>query len=141
MAMAYRLMIDDLHDALAAQGWTDVRESYGFVLLAIRPGDATVTELARLLGVSKQATSKLLDGMEESGYVTRHSAEHDGRAKSVSIAPRGHELLAAVEAIYRTVESTWADVIGQTALDQTRSRLERVLRSRYGNDLPHLRPT
>ena len=35
-AIAYRLLIDGLHDRLQAQGWTDVRPAYGFVLLAAR---------------------------------------------------------------------------------------------------------
>ena len=59
MGMGFRLLIDDLHDRLAAQGWRDIRPAYGFALLAIRDGETTTTELARLLGVTKQATSKL----------------------------------------------------------------------------------
>ena len=141
LAMAFRMLVDDLHAALADAGWTDVRESYGFVLLALRAGDQSVTELARLLGVSKQATSKLLDGMESSGYVERRDAGHDARAKAVGIAPRGRELLAAVETIYARLEDEWAAVIGGTALQQTRTRVERVLRARFGDDLPRLRPT
>ena len=43
MGMAFRQMIDDLHAALRDQGWDDVRESYGFVLLAIREEETTTT--------------------------------------------------------------------------------------------------
>jgi DNA-binding MarR family transcriptional regulator len=32
-----------------------------------------------VLGVSKQATSKLMDQMEAAGYVTRTSSDGDGR--------------------------------------------------------------
>jgi len=42
-AIAYRLLIDSLHDRLQAQGWTDVRPAYGFVLLAARDQPASVT--------------------------------------------------------------------------------------------------
>jgi hypothetical protein len=35
-AIAYRLLIDSLHERLQARGWTDVRPAYGFVLLAAR---------------------------------------------------------------------------------------------------------
>ena len=140
MGMAFRQLIDDLHIRLKAQGWHDVRPSYGFVLLAIRDQDTTTTELARLLGVTKQATSKLLDAMEHGRYVERRSGIGDGRSKAVALAERGHELLAAVEAIYAELESEWADVIGTTALEQTRTRVERVLRARHGGQLPRLRP-
>ena len=70
-AVALRTLIDDLHDGLVERGWVDVRRSYGFVLLALRERETTTTELAGLLGVSKQATSKQLDAMETGGYVRR----------------------------------------------------------------------
>ena len=38
LAMAYRQLIDGLHERLPAVGFTDVRPSYGFVLLAVRIG-------------------------------------------------------------------------------------------------------
>lgn len=140
MSMAFRQLIDDLHSALAEQGWTDVRESYGFVLLAIRDEDTTSTELAELLGVSKQAISKMLDAMELSGYISRRSTNGDRRVKTVALDDRGLELLATVQVIYADLESRWADVIGTTALAQTRKRLERVIRDRNGGSLPQLRP-
>ena len=77
MGMAFRQLVDDLHGALRARGWTDVRESYGFVLLAIRDQQTTTGELAGLLGVSKQATSKLLEAMEAGRF--RDSAPGERR--------------------------------------------------------------
>jgi DNA-binding MarR family transcriptional regulator len=140
MGMGFRQLIDDLHVRLEARGWHDVRPSYGFVLLAIRDQDTTTTVLADVLGVTKQATSKLLDAMEHGRYIERRSTGGDGRMKTVTLAPRGHELLAAVEAIYTELESEWAAIIGPTGLEQTRTRLERVLRARHGGQLPQLRP-
>ncbi len=141
VGMAFRQLVDDLHEALRARGWTDVRESYGFVLLAIRDQETTTGELAGVLGVSKQATSKLLEAMETDGFVTRRPASDDGRMKVVAIAARGRELLVEVEAIYAELEAGWADVMGEVALDQTRSRIERVVRSRHDGALPSLRRT
>ncbi len=141
LAIALRLVIDDLHASLAAQGWHDVKESYGFVLLAVRDQPGTVTELANVLGVSKQAVSKLLDGMEAAGYVIRTETGHDGRARNVTLAARGKRLMTAVEAIYEDIEAEWASVIGQTAFDQTRGRIERVIRARNEGQLPSIRAT
>jgi len=140
MGMGFPSLIAELHDRLAAQGWRDIRPAYGFALLAIRDGETTTTELARLLGVTKQATSKLLDAMERRRLVRRRASDDDARTKVVALAPRGHELLAAVELIYADLEAEWAEVIGPTAVEQTRTRLERVLRARHGGELPQLRP-
>lgn len=140
LGMAFRQLVDDLHDQLVQRGWTDVRESYGFVLLAIRDSETSTTELAGLLGVSKQATSKLLEAMEEGGYVSRRDAEADRRIKLVSLAPRGTELLREVEQIYRDLEAAWVAEIGAGAVTKLKRRLEQVLRSRHDGELPRLRP-
>ncbi|MGZ4707056.1 MAG: hypothetical protein ACXWCM_19510, partial [Acidimicrobiales bacterium] len=57
LAMAYRMQMDGLHDRLRAAGWTDVRPAFGFVLLAARDRPTTGTDLAELMGTSKQAAS------------------------------------------------------------------------------------
>ena len=49
--------------AAAPARWHDVRPAYGFVLLAARDGPTSATALAGLMGVSKQAASKLVDAM------------------------------------------------------------------------------
>jgi hypothetical protein len=48
-AIAYRSLIDGLHDELAGRGWTDVRPAFGFVLLTCRDEQTTVTALADVL--------------------------------------------------------------------------------------------
>ena len=141
LAMAYRQLIDDLHARLAAQGWEDVRRPYGFVLLALREREATTTELAALLEVSKQAVSKLLDGMEAGGYVRRTADADDARVKVVALADGGRRLLAAVEGVYADLEGEWTEVIGAPAVEQIRAGLATVLRGRHGGTLPPVRPT
>jgi DNA-binding MarR family transcriptional regulator len=100
--MAFRDLIDGLHDRLVERGWHDVRGSYGYVFLAVRDEAHTTTEIGSLVGMTKQAASKLIDAMEASGYVRRHADAHDARAKLVSATARGRRLLEAVEAIYAT---------------------------------------
>src|SRR5262249_37639909 len=94
-AIAYRQLIDGLHDRLRAQSWTDVRPAFGFVLLAAREQPTSVTELATLMGMTKQAASKLVDAMVSGGYVRRGADAEDGRQRPVSLTGRGEELLSA----------------------------------------------
>ncbi|HEX3089350.1 MAG TPA: MarR family transcriptional regulator [Ilumatobacteraceae bacterium] len=139
LAMSYRLLIDGLHIRLREAGWTDVRPAYGFVLLATRDRSTTSTELASLLGVSKQAVSKLIDAMEASGYVRRSPGTDDARVRSVELVDRGHQLLAAVESIYRDLESEWSTVIGERAVEQTRRNLSRVVLAAHDGVFPAIR--
>jgi DNA-binding MarR family transcriptional regulator len=141
LVMSYRLLIDGLHIRLRDAGWTDVRPSYGFVLLATRDKSTTSTELASVLGVSKQAVSKLIDAMEEAGYVRRSPGVTDGRVRSVELADRGHQLLDAVELIYRDLESEWSAVIGDRAVEQTRRNLSKVILAAHDGVFPSVRAT
>ena len=141
LAMAYRQLIDGLHGRLPEAGFTDVRPSYGFVLLAVRDRSTTIVDLAALLGVSKQAASKLVGAMDDAGYVRRTTAATDARAKNIELAPRGVELLNAVESIYGDLEAEWAATIGEVAVDRLRRDLSSVLLVAHEGRLPEVRPT
>ena len=140
LAVAYRQLIDGLHLRLRELGWDDVRPSYGFVLLTLRDGEASVSDLAALLGVSKQATSKLLDQMADGRYVTREPSTTDARQVRVTLAPRGHELLGVVERIYAELESEWASVVGGREVERLRRSLTQVVLSANAGSFPEVRP-
>jgi DNA-binding MarR family transcriptional regulator len=140
-AIAYRDMVDGLHATLAERGWRDVRPAFGFVLLAVRGQGRTTTELAALLGTTKQAASKLVGAMVRAGYLAHGAHPGDSRAKPVTLTPRGHGLLAAVEEIYAELEARWAEVIGRPALEAVRTHLTTVLRATHGGQLPAIRPS
>lgn len=139
-AIAYGQLIDTLHERLIEGGWTAVRSSYGFVLLAARDAPVNGTEIARLLGVSKQAASKTIDAMVEAGYVTRSIDPRDSRQRLIAISPRGRQFLDHVETIYRQLEDGWAATIGRERVEAIRADLTRVLAQTDGR-LPQLRPT
>ena len=141
MAMAFRTLIDDLHAQLARRGWRDVRPAYGYVLLAARDGSLTVTEVASLLGMTKQAASKLIETMVGEGYLRRGEHPEDARSKQLTLSAKGTRLLTTVEAIYAETEAKWAAVIGEPALERMRADLTRALRGLHEGELPAIRPT
>jgi DNA-binding MarR family transcriptional regulator len=92
------------------------------------------------MGTTKQAASKLVDTMEATGYVRRGVGALDGRQRPIELTPRGSELLAAVELIYRELEQDWAAALGGPELQRLRDDLVRVL-ARPDGSLPPVRPT
>jgi DNA-binding MarR family transcriptional regulator len=114
---------------------------YAFVLLASREHPLTVNDVAQLLGITKQAASKLADTMERDQYLARKPHPEDARAKLLQLAPRGRRALKAAEDIYIELEAEWADVIGRRRLEALRSDLSEVLRAAHGGNLPPIRPT
>ncbi|HEX4493434.1 MAG TPA: MarR family transcriptional regulator [Acidimicrobiia bacterium] len=140
-AIAYRSLVDGLHERLRSRGWTDVRPAFGFVLLAARSGPTTSTALATNMGTTKQAASKLVDTMEDAGYVRRAVSPDDARSRPVVLTPRGKRLLAAVEEIYVELEREWELVIGAARVRELRRDLVRVLATGDDGELPPVRPT
>jgi DNA-binding MarR family transcriptional regulator len=138
-AMAYRMLVDDLHERLAARGWVGVRPAFGFVLLALRAGPVSLRDLPGVLGTSKQAVSKLVDAMVSAGFVERAVDPGDSRAKRVQLSVHGRALLADVEAIWAELERGWDDVLGRRRLDDLRADLTQVLRAAHGGTLPEVR--
>ncbi len=138
--MAYRHLVVALHEELAARGWQDVRPQYGYVLLACRDRPTTSGEVAALLGVSKQAASKLADAMVEAGLLQRRRSDLDARARPLALTARGRKLLVVVEEVYTELEQSWADTVGRSQVEALREGLVAVLRSAYDGDLPPVRP-
>ncbi len=141
LAMAYGLLINDLHQQLRQQGWRDVRPAFGFVLLALRDTPLPLRELTTVLGTTKQAVSQLVDGMVAAGYAERAVDPDDARAKLVGLTTIGHALLVAVESVYRDLEGEWSQIVGEESLAQLKLSLETVLRKRHDGALPAVRPT
>ena len=139
LAMAYRLLVDELHQRLAERGWAGVRPAFGFVLLALRDGPASLGDLPTVLGTTKQAVSKLVDAMVAAGYAERVVDPRDARARRVQLSVRGQALLADVEHIWAELEEGWSQVLGGARLDRVRTDLETVVRAAHGGALPAVR--
>ena len=88
-AIAYRQLITDLHAELARRGWTDVRPAYGFALLALREGPLSSSELGVLMGMTKQAASKLVEALVDAGYARRGESTGDARVRPIELTDRG----------------------------------------------------
>lgn len=141
LAIAYRQLIEDLHQELRERGWDDVRPAYGFVLLAARETPVTVSGLAAQLGMTKQAASKLAEAMTADGLLDRQLGDGaDGRQRPLVLSPRGHRLLTEVEAVYAELEAAWAARIGVDAVERLRRDLTTVVAEPDGS-LPAVRPT
>lgn len=140
-AMAYRYLVESLHERLRALGWDDVRPAFGFALLAAREAPTTTGELANLMGITKQAASKLAATMIEAGYLVQSADAEDGRRRPLVLSPRGARLLADVEDIYRDLEAEWTHVVGARDLKRLRSTLRTAIVSVHEGELPPVRPT
>ena len=138
--MALGAVIDELHERLAAAGWGPVRPLWGFVLVSLRDEPRSISEIGSLLGITKQAAAKVVDGLAESGLVQRGDDPRDHRATSVTLTTKGARFLSDAGSSYAEIEAGWAAVIGARRVAALRADLSAVLAARYGDEPPPVRP-
>ena len=63
-------------------------------------GATTMTELARIAGLSRSRLSHALDSLEERGWVERTSCHRDKRTLSATLTPAGREVLRSAAPVH-----------------------------------------
>jgi DNA-binding MarR family transcriptional regulator len=113
---SFRGVIEAMHGRLARQGHPQARPIHGFALQALGPEGAKVAEVARRLGVSKQAAAKTVASLEVLGYAERVPHPSDGRAALVRRTSWGNELLDLSASALDEIRAAWAGSLGQARL-------------------------
>src|SRR5262245_18456595 len=89
LVAAGRALGDRLTAAVRETGARDMRSAFGFVTRAVDAEEPTVTHLAELLGVSRQAASKLADEMVRLGFLLRTRDPADRRRVRLRLSAKG----------------------------------------------------
>jgi DNA-binding MarR family transcriptional regulator len=124
---AARVVADRLGTAVARAGIDDMRSSFGFVIRALAERDRTLTELSELLGVTKQAAIKVVDEMEERGYVERRPDPVDRRAKVIRLTDKARGVRRTALRASSRLETELVQDLGTEDLQATRRVLIRLL--------------
>lgn len=125
----FREIVDETHRRLADRGHPDARPVHGFAMQAIGHG-ATATEVARRLGVSKQAAAKTVERLVELGYVTQTVDPADARRKIATPTEHGRDMLRHSAELFDDIQAEWADTIGAGRLDRLHADLARLVGER-----------
>jgi DNA-binding MarR family transcriptional regulator len=120
---ANRCVADRLVEAVAAVGGESMRPSFGFVIRAVAAEQPTVTRLAELLGVTKQAASRLVDDMVTLGYLERADDPGDRRRTRLRLSATGERIRSCALAESRQMEAELRERFGAAELAQMRAIL------------------
>jgi DNA-binding MarR family transcriptional regulator len=123
---AARSLVDGVDAGVRARGFTDVRPAHGFAFTRLAAGEATITELAAHLGVTRQAAAQLVDELEAHGYVERRPHPSDGRARLVVLTSKGWACTRAADSAIADTIRPWAAAIGERRLLGLRDDLARI---------------
>jgi len=124
---AARVIADRLGEAVERAGVDDMRTPFGFVIRVLADRDRTLTQLADLLGVSKQAAIKIVDEMELRGFLIRHPDPDDRRVKLLRLTDKGRKVRRAALAASQAIERELRLDLGDPNVDALRTTLEALL--------------
>ena len=113
--------------AVEGAGIDDMRSSFGFVIRALAERDRTLTELAELLAVTKQAAIKVVDEMEARDFVERRPDPADRRAKVLSLTEKGRRVRRAALSASRRMEAELRRELGDERVEAFRTVMLRFL--------------
>lgn len=119
---------ESLQAGLKSHGWEDVTRSQSLILANIAFGVRRASQLARNLGVTRQAVSQMLIDMEKKGLVVVKADPTDGRAQIVNFSPASRRLREDAMNILAAIEGQLGERLGKRQLDT----LSKVLRADWG---------
>jgi DNA-binding MarR family transcriptional regulator len=130
--LAARLLFavqDELYVRLESAGFGEVSRLHGAVIAHLDEEGTRATELARRSGRHKQIIGRIVDELEQLGYVKRRPERRDRRAKLVVPTERGRELMRVSDEIIRDIERRLAATLGRKRYHGFKGSLRQVVDS------------
>lgn len=120
---AYEWFDDALLQRMHAAGWTDLTRSSSMIFSYLDPEGSRPAELARRIGISRQAVHKTLNDMVASGLIELAPDPTDQRAKVVVLTAHGEEHVASARQILVELEQELESRIGHERMMGLRAAL------------------
>jgi DNA-binding MarR family transcriptional regulator len=117
---------DEVLVALSDAGHSKLRTCHGVVLAHLFQADARLTELAGLCGQPKQYIGRLVDELENWGYVSRTAVADDRRSKRITLTARGRAQQRDAHATLARIEKRYAAHLGERDYARFRQLLQRL---------------
>ena len=114
-------------DALTQKhGHADLRINFEPFINIIGEQGARLSDIAGLLGVSRQAANQTANQIEAAGYICREADPSDGRAKLLVLTERGRTLRhdGAREAL--NFQHQLQDIVGEKTLQESQKTLQKL---------------
>jgi DNA-binding MarR family transcriptional regulator len=120
---------DELYARLEEAGYGDLSRLHGAVIAHLDEEGTRATELARRSRRHKQIIGRIVDELEELGYVERRPEQRDRRAKLVVPTERGREVMRLSDEIILDLERRQATALGEKEYDFFKHALRGVVDS------------
>lgn len=128
--LAARLLFaiqDELYARLETAGHRELTHLHGAVLAHVDEEGTRATELARRSGRHKQVIGRIVDELEDLGYVERRPERADRRAKLVVPTKRGREAMRLSDEIVADIERRLTGAHGKAAYTSFKRTLRAIV--------------
>jgi len=120
---AYYWMDESMQNGLIQAGFQPRTRTQTMILVNISNGITRAAELARVLGVSRQAIQQQINELEAEDLVTQIPDPDDRRANRIMFSERGARFMNVALASLRQAEQALAIRLGYDAVRQLRNAL------------------
>lgn len=126
-------MDEGLQARLHDRGWPNVSRSQSMVMTNIVSGIVRPSDIARNLGISRQAIHSTINQMEKLGILRFEVDTKDRRHVTLSLTEKGKLMRRDAQLAMDSLTSQIADVIGQDKFDALLASLE----ADWGENIDH----
>lgn len=112
-----RYLDRNMEPLMAARGYGDFKMGSLALLANLTEEGITNNELAKKAGISKQAMSKVVKGLEENGYIHTRPHESDARSSVIFLDERGKQLFIDLNEVMNTVRARMDEVVGEERIE------------------------
>jgi DNA-binding MarR family transcriptional regulator len=120
LALAREGWVREMARRLARAGFNDYRRSDALALRWLVHGPLPLATLTTALGVSRQATRKVVEGLVERGYARVNVDTSDSRRRNADLTPVGHDYAEAVIEVLAALNSELTIKVDPGDLDTAR---------------------
>lgn len=99
------------------KGWPDISRAQSMVMVNIVSGVTRPSEIARRMGVSRQAIHSTIAQMVEKGVVTLEDDAEDARHKRLLLTPFGERMRGDAQSAMAELTAQIAGKVGQERFD------------------------
>ena len=123
LLQAFRWFDKSLLLTLADRDWPQLSHSQSLIFAYLDRQGTRISELARRIGVSRQAVHKTVRELEALGLVTLRHDPSNRSAKLVTLTKRGQANIDAAIDAFEDIEDELASRIGESLVDNLRLTL------------------
>jgi DNA-binding MarR family transcriptional regulator len=127
LAIARLHQLHRMRVELASRGFDDFRRGDGGWVRILAEAPRSPGEVAGIIGVSRQAATKMADALERRGYVDRADDPHDRRRVVLSLTERGVRYERAIVEVVDLLDETIRSRVPSSSLEIATRVLEVVI--------------